>query len=169
MGLLQWSWGGAVDTGGFCFSACLTSGNGGSDRRIALSFKLTWLSPVKFSIWANFGGRNVVPYPNMVRCHSPYNFHWLIYSPRFFLFFSFCGQSKKDFFWYAYTYRYLLIFKNAFIIATARATRTLIAVRQKLFFFMIFDSSNWTFSSDCFTERVRKWYPASLKDKKTLK
>ena len=106
MGLLQWSWGGAVDTGCFCFSACLTSGNGGSDRRIALSFKLTWLSPVKFSIWANFGGRNVVPYPNMVRCHSPYNFHWLIYSPRrFFLFFHSVAEfQKKKIFFFLYAY-----------------------------------------------------------------
>ena len=106
MGLLQWSWGGAVDTGSFCFSACLTSGNGGSDRRIALSFKLTWLSPVKFSIWANFGGRNVVPYPNMVRCHSPYNFHWLIYSPRrFFLFFHSVAEfQKKKIFFFLYAY-----------------------------------------------------------------
>ena len=116
MGLLQWSWGGAVDTGCFCFSACLTSGNGGSDRRIALSFKLTWLSPVKFSIWANFGGRNVVPYPNMVRCHSPYNFHWLIYSPRrFFLFFHSVAEfqkKKKFFFFVCIPYRYIYWFSK---------------------------------------------------------
>ena len=106
-----------------------------------------WLSPVKFSIWANFGGRNGVPYPNMVRCHSPYNFHWLIYSPRFFLFFFILWPKlKRFFFWYAYTYRYLLIFKNAFIIATAQAIRTLIAVRQKLFIFYDF----WLFELNIF-------------------
>ena len=36
----------------------------------ALYCSKAWLSPVKFSIWANFGGRNGVPYPNMVRCHN---------------------------------------------------------------------------------------------------
>ena len=62
----------------------------------------------------------------------------LFTAPAFFLFFQSVANSKKIFFWYAYTYRYLLIFKNAFIIATAQAIRTLIAVRQKLFIFYDF-------------------------------
>ena len=161
MGLLLRSWGGAVDTGCFCFSACLTSGNGGSDRRIALSFKLTWLSPVKFSIWANFGGRNVVPYPNMVRCHSPYNFHWLIYSPRrFFLFFHSVAElpKKKNLFWYAYHIGMFIDFQKCILYVTEG---------ELCIYIYILMNFDWTFYCDFFTEKwVRKWYPASLKDKK---